>query len=159
MNGSEVRKFIKQGEQATEVLNKLGYTYSDKQGEHPHWVAPEKPMDNLKAALEALIKVGIEEGVEAHKEALKKDPRGPNWHLVEQMVGRNFKVRMENIPIGHSLRTFGYSHFSGRVFRAESIEYRRDPSYTGYAVNFTFATRPYRPETVWLPLSCAAFQN
>lgn len=159
MNHSDIRKHLKKGELAVEMLEKMGAMFVDNQKEHPHWVAPIKPIDGLKEQLEALIKAGIEQGIEAHKEALKKDPRGPNWHLVEQMVGRNFKVRMENIPIGHSLSTFGYSHFSGRVFRAESIEYRRDPSYTGYAVNFTFATRPYRPETVWLPLSCAAFQN
>lgn len=48
MNSSEVRKFIKQGEQATEVLEKLGYTYSTKEGEHPHWVAPFNPLDALK---------------------------------------------------------------------------------------------------------------
>lgn len=156
MNGSEVRKFIKQGEQASEVLVKLGYEYSTKEGEHPHWVEPVKPLDCLKDRLEDLIKMGIEEGV---KKRIAEDPRGPNWHLVEGFVGKNFQVRPENIPVGHQLRGYGHEgHFRGRHFGALKIEYRRDPSYTGYAVYFQFALRPYRPEQVWIPLSACAFR-
>lgn len=156
MNSSEVRKFIKQGEQATEVLEKLGYTYSTKEGEHPHWVAPFNPLDALRDSLEALIQEGIKAGV---KKAIAEDPRGPNWHLVEDLIGKNFAVRPENIPVGHQLRGYGHEgHFRGRFFHATKIEYRRDPSYTGYAVYFNFALRPYRPETVWIPLSACAFR-
>lgn len=156
MNSSEVRKFIKQGEQATEVLEKLGYTYSTKEGEHPHWVAPFNPLDSLRDSLEALIQEGIKAGV---KKAIAEDPRGPNWHLVDGLAGKNFAVRPENIPVGHQLRGYGHEgHFRGRFFNATKIEYRRDPSYTGYAVYFNFALRPYRPENVWIPLSACAFR-
>ena len=108
--------------------------------------------------------MGIAEGVkkalpDALKKAQESDPRGPNWHLVEGLVGKDFAVRLENIPVGHHLRGFGFDgHFRGRHFTAISIEYRRDPGYTGYAVSFNFATRPYRPETVWVPLSACAFR-
>ncbi|WYW04277.1 hypothetical protein Kompost2_00027 [Pseudomonas phage vB_PpuP-Kompost-2] len=157
MNGSEVRKFIKQGEQATEILSELGYEYSAKAGEHPHWVAPVKPIDGLKEQLEALIKAGVEEGI---KSRIKDDPRGPNWHLVQPMVGKNFKVRPENIPVNHQLRNYAYGpHFGGKTFRAEEIRYHRSEEYTGYAVLFHFNARPYRPEVVWLPISAVAFIN
>ncbi|QNJ57460.1 hypothetical protein [Pseudomonas phage Waldo5] len=38
MNSSDVRKFIKKGEQAVDVLESLGYTYVANGKEHPHWV-------------------------------------------------------------------------------------------------------------------------
>jgi hypothetical protein len=156
MNGSEVRKFIKQGEQATEVLNKLGYTYSTKQGEHPHWVAPLNPMDPILEALNKMITEKVDADIKAR---LKDAPEGPNWHLVAPMVGRNFEVRQENIPRFSKLANYGGNHFRGRLFSAEEIKYMRLKEYTGYAVHFEFAVNPYRKETVWLPLSCAAFRN
>jgi hypothetical protein len=157
MNGSEVRKFIKQGEQATEVLNKLGYTYSDKQGEHPHWVAPLNPMDPILEALNKMITEKVDADIKAR---LKDSQDGPNWHLVAPMVGKNFKVRPECIPSRHQLFKYAYGpHFAGRVFRAEEIRYHRSGEYTGYAVLFSFNVRPFRPEVVWLPLSAVAFQS
>jgi len=152
MNHSDIRKHLKKGELAVEAIEKLGFVFVDNQREHPHWVAPESPMDDLKDALEAIIKTRVQE-------AVKNDPRGPNWHLVEGMVGKDFQVRPENIPLGHALRGFGFDgHFRGKNFNAIEIKYRRDPNYTGYAVSFNFATRPFRPETVWIPLSACAFR-
>jgi hypothetical protein len=163
MNHSDIRKHLKKGELAVEMLEKMGATFVENQKEHPHWVIPVKPIDGLKEQLEALIKAGIEQGVEAHMETLKAsqkdDPRGPNWHLVEPMVGRNFEVRQENIPRFSKLANYGGSHFRGRLFSAEEIKYMRLKEYTGYAIFFEFAVHPYRKETVWLPLSCAAFRN
>lgn len=164
MNHSEIRKHLKKGELAVETLSKLGWLYVENEREHPHWVAPANPQDALKEALQALIDMGIAEGVkkalpDALKKAQESDPRGPNWHLVEGLVKKDFAIRPENIPVGHQLRGYGFEgHFRGRHFTPVSIEYRRDPSYTGYAVSFNFATRPYRPETVWVPLSACAFR-
>ncbi|WGH28286.1 hypothetical protein 10P302A_gene0026 [Pseudomonas phage 10P302A] len=160
MNGSDVRKFIKQGEQATEVLEKLGYTYSAKAGEHPHWVAPVDVLDPIKEALLKIVAEATETQVKEFKEAQRDDPQGPNWHLIKDMVGRNFKVRAENIPESNVLR--GYSagpHFFGKLFRALEIKYRRSDEYTGYAVLFSFKLRPFNEEVVWLPLSACAFQS
>lgn len=157
MNGSEVRKFIKQGEQASEVLVKLGYEYSTKEGEHPHWVAPVKPLDCLKDRLEDLIKLGIEEGIKAR---LKEDPRGPNWHLVAPMVGTKFSVRPECIPLNHQLHAYdARAHFMGKLFDAAEIRYHQSKEYTGYAVLFHFRTKFHQTEVVWLPLSAVTFRN
>lgn len=156
MNSSDIRKHLRKGEQAVEALEALGYEY--KEGlQKPEWVAPVNPQDALKDALEALIKTGIEEGIKAR---IKEDPRGPNWHLVAPMEGKNFKVRHDCIPSRHQLFKYAYGpHFAGRVFRAEEIRYHRSEEYTGYAVLFHFYVRAYRPEVVWLPLSAVAFQS
>lgn len=152
MNHSDIRKHLKKGELAVALLEKMGAIYVENEREHPHWVEAVKPIDGLAKQLEDLIEAGI-------KAAQKNDPRGPNWHLVEGLVGKDFAVRPENIPLGHALRGFGFDgHFRGKHFHAIEIEYRRDPSYTGYAVSFKFATRPYRPEIVWIPLSACAFR-
>uniref|UniRef100_A0AAU6W3D7 Uncharacterized protein n=1 Tax=Pseudomonas phage Lepni01 TaxID=3138536 RepID=A0AAU6W3D7_9VIRU len=157
MNGSDVRKFIKQGEQATEVLEKLGYTYSAKAGEHPHWIAPVNPMDPILEALNKMIAEKVDADIKAR---IKDDPRGPNWHLVQPFEGKDFKVKPEAIPLNSQLRPFAFGpHFAGKLFRAIEIRYHRSTEYTGYAVLFHFNVRPYRPEVVWLPLSAVAFPN
>lgn len=165
LDNSEVRAHIRKGEQAVTLLTSLGYTYKT-QSNAPHvWEAPTPTAeDTVTKALKDLVRdetakafiCGEKAGV---KKAQAEDPRGPNWHLVEGLVGKDFAVRPENIPVGHALRSFGFDgHFRGRHFNAIKIEYRRDPSYSGYAVTFRFNTRPYRPETVWIPLSACAFR-
>lgn len=157
MNGSEVRKFIKQGEQATEVLTKLGYEYSTKEGEHPHWVAPLNPMDPILEALNKMISEKVDADIKAR---IKDDPRGPNWHLVAPMVEKYFSVRPENIPVNHQLRNYDHRvHFTGKLFKPEEIRYHRSKEYTGYVVLFNFRTKAYQSEVVWLPLSAVAFRN
>jgi hypothetical protein len=157
MNGSDVRKFIKQGELAVTVLEKLGYEFVDNQKEHPHWKAPLNPMDPICEALHKMIAEKVDADIKAR---VKDDPRGPNWHLVAPMQGKNFKVNPASIPVNHQLRTFAFGpHFQGKLFRAEEIRYHRSDEYTGYAVLFTFNVRAYRPEVVWLPLSAVAFQS
>jgi hypothetical protein len=157
MNGSDVRKFIKQGELATDVLKKLGYEFVDNQHEHPYWKAPLNPMDPILEALNKMIAEKVDADI---KSRVKDDPRGPNWHLVAPMVGKNFKVRPECIPSRHHLFKFAYGpHFAGKLFSAEEIRYHRSEEYIGYAVLFRFNIRPYRPEVVWLPLSAVAFQS
>lgn len=152
MDYSDIRKHLKKGELATEALEKLGFVYSTKEGEHPHWVAPVKPIDGLAEQIQALIDAAV-------KKAQAEDPRGPNWHLVAGYVGKDFMVRAENLPVWHHMREYATGpHFRGKHYHAIKIEYRRDPSYTGYAVYFNFATRPYRPEIVWIPLSACAFR-
>ncbi|WYW04226.1 hypothetical protein Kallioja_00028 [Pseudomonas phage vB_PpuP-Kallioja] len=154
---SEVRKFIRKAETATETLESLGYVYSDKEGEKPHWVAPVNPIDPIVEALQKMIAEKVEADIKAR---IKDDPRGPNWHLVAPMQGKNFKVRPECIPARHQLFKYAYGpHFAGKVFRAEEIRYHRSTEYTGYAVLFHFNLRPFRPEVVWLPLSAVAFQS
>lgn len=157
MNGSDVRKFIKQGEQATELLEKMGYQYSAKPGEHPHWIAPENPLDPI---IEGLKKLVAEQVAAATPKPEPVDPaKGPNWHIVKELIGKLFMVRQENIPLTSVMRGFGKWHFQGKRFTALDLQYRRTPDYTGYAVLFKFNTRPYQPEVVWLPLSACAFPN
>jgi hypothetical protein len=163
LDNSEVRAHLLKGEQAVTVLTSLGYRYETPSNAPHLWVAPENPQDALKDALEALIKTGIEQGVknqmEAMKEAQSSDTKGPNWHLVEGMVGKTFRVRPENIPLTHPLRQYGEVHFRGVNYKADEIAYVRTSVYTGYSIRFQFRKRPYAlTESVWLPLSCAAFQ-
>ena len=163
LDNSEVRAHLRKGEQAVTLLTSLGYRYETPSNAPHLWVAPENPQDALKDALEELIKTGIEQGVKNRMEALKEtqasDPRGPNWHLVEGMVGKNFRVRQENIPLKHPLRDYGDVHFRNVNYTAQSIQYERSTEYTGYTVSFAFRLRPYAHlQLVRLPLSCAAFQ-
>lgn len=152
LDNNEVRAHIRKGEQAVTLLTSLGYVYKTPTNAPHVWEAPVSPVDELKDALEALIKARVQE-------AVKADPRGPNWHLVEGFVGQRFKVRPECIPVGHQLRPYDpIRHFQGRLFVNTGIEYRRDQGYTGYAVYFKFNTRPHNPETVWLPLSACVFR-
>lgn len=152
LDNNEVRAHIRKGEQAVTLLTSLGYVYKTPTNAPHVWEAPVSPVDELKDALEAIIKARVQE-------AVKADPRGPNWHLVKDLVEKRFKVRPENIPIGHKLGAYDpLSHFMGRLFVASKIEYRLDPSYTGYAVYFQFNTRVLTPETVWLPLSACVFR-
>lgn len=157
MNGSDVRKFIKRGEQAAEVLEKLGYSYIEKAGHHPHWEAPVNPMDPILEALNKMIAEKVDADIKAR---IKDDPRGPNWHLVAPMVGKDFRVQCAKIPANSQLAAFAFGpHFAGKLFRAIEIRYHRSEEYTGYAVLFNFNVRPYRTEVVWLPLSAVAFSN
>jgi hypothetical protein len=163
LDNSEVRAHLRKGEQAVTLLTSLGYRYETPSNAPHLWVAPENPQDALKDALEALIKTGIEQGVENQMDALRKtqatDTKGPNWNLVEGMVGKLFRVRQENIPESHPLRNYGMNHFAGVNFLAQSIQYERHTEYTGYTVSFGFRLRPYGIlKEVRLPLSCAAFQ-
>lgn len=152
LDNNEVRAHIRKGEQAVTLLTSLGYVYKTPANAPHVWEAPVSPVDELKDALEAIIKARVQE-------AVKADPRGPNWHLVEGLVGKDFMVRPENIPEGHTLRIFNpVHHFRGKSFNATKIEYRRDPNYTGYAVSFNFNVRPFRQESVWIPLSACAFR-
>lgn len=156
MNHSDIRKHLKRCELASTVLETLGYTYVDNQREHPHWVAPENPMDPVLKGIEALIAEQVAAQVKAAQEV---DPRGPNWHLVEGQIGKNFQVRESHIPSWHDLSKFGSHHYLGKAFRCDQLKYVRDDQYTGYMVQFQFATRPYRPESVWLPLSACVFRT
>lgn len=164
LDNSEVRAHLRMGEQAVTLLTSLGYHYAQPSNAVHQWVAPANPQDVLKDALEALIKTGIEQGVKNQMDALKKgsafDPKlGPNWHLVEPMVGKLFRVRPENIPESNEMRLYGTIHFSGVNYRAQEIDYQTSKEYTGYRVRFLFRKRPFSTlESVWLPLSCAAFQ-
>ncbi|MGV8919556.1 MAG: hypothetical protein ACOH2R_17445 [Pseudomonas sp.] len=161
MNSSDIRAHLRKGDQAITILETLGYVYTtEKVSQRPIWEAPVDPQDALKEALQDLIDQGVKEGVAKAHEALRKDDsKGPNWHLVEPMVGKLFRVRQENIPVMHPLRDYGQAHFLGVNYRADEIQYVRTPKYTGYSVGFKFRKRPFSTfETVWLPLSCAAFQ-
>lgn len=163
LDNSEVRAHLRMGEQAVTLLKSMGYHYEQPSNAVHQWVAPEKPVDALKDALEALIKTGIEEGV---KKALKVETaaepdRGPRWGIVKGLVGGVFKIRPENIPVFHKLSGYSHGpHFFGKAFSAIDIQYRTDvQGYTGYAVIFEFNTRAYQPEVVWLPLSACLFRQ
>lgn len=160
LDNSEVRAHLRMGEQAVTLLKSLGYRYEQPSNAAHQWVAPEpKPEDEIAKTVRELIETREKAAVDVFKKGLEYDKHGPNWHLVKDMVGRNFKVRCENIPEGHPLREFGYgTHFFGKVFKAIEIKYERSATYTGYTVAFHFNTRPYTPQVVRLPLSCAAFQ-
>ncbi|QJD54671.1 hypothetical protein PssvBMR2_gp28 [Pseudomonas phage MR2] len=172
MNNSEIRKHLRKGELAVATLEALGHVFgTDPDNSNREiWIAPVDPKDTLKELLEEIIKDGIEKGL---KERLKEETAkaylagenhaktahiGPNWHLVKDMVGRRFRVKPESIPLNHPLRDFGPIHFHGVNYIAQSIQYERSETYTGYTISFEFALRPYHPQVVRLPLSCAAFQ-
>uniref|UniRef100_A0AAU8BVK1 Uncharacterized protein n=1 Tax=Pseudomonas phage PMBT23 TaxID=3137284 RepID=A0AAU8BVK1_9VIRU len=162
MNNSEVRAHLRKGETAVALLETLGYRFDTDpaNANRKVWIAPApKPEDEITKTVRELIETREKAAVDVFKKGLEYDKHGPNWHLVKDMVGRNFKVRCENIPEGHPLREFGYGpHFFGKVFKAIEIKYERSATYTGYTVAFHFNTRPYTPQVVRLPLSCAAFQ-
>ncbi|WYW04371.1 hypothetical protein Kurepalu2_00024 [Pseudomonas phage vB_PpuP-Kurepalu-2] len=168
MNNSEIRKHLRKGELAVALAEALGYTFG-ADPEHPNrevWIAPVKPEDVLKDALEKLIEDRVKAVVKdetakaylAGEKAGLQGAAGPNWHIVKDMVGKLFRVRQENIPVNHPLRNYGSNHFMGVNFKAMSIQYERSPEYTGYTVSFEFKLRPFNPSVVRLPLSCAAFQ-
>jgi hypothetical protein len=157
LNYSDIRKQLKKGELAIEALEKMDYSFVDNQREHPHWKAPVNPIDPIVAAIQKMIADKVDEDIKAR---IKDDPRGPNWHLVAPMVGKNFRVRPECIPLNHQLRKYSATHhFDGRSFHAIEIRYHRSNEYTGYAVLFKFAVHAFNPEVVWLPLSAVAFSN
>lgn len=162
MNNSEVRAHLRKGELAVALAEALGYTFGadPENSNRDIWIAPPaKPEDVVAKAVKDLIEAQAKAQVDAFKETIKSDPRGPNWHLVEGSVGKLFRVRPENIPLKHPLREYGDVHFSGVNFRARSIQYERGPEFTGYTVTFAFRMRPYGIlKEVRLPLSCAAFQ-
>ncbi|CUR50693.1 hypothetical protein SHL_00003 [Pseudomonas phage shl2] len=161
MNNSEVRAHLRKGETAVALLETLGYRFDTDpaNANRKVWIAPApKPEDDLTASIKKLIKDETAKAYLAGERSVTNSSHGPNWHLVRDMVGKNFKVRPENIPEQHPLRNFSAGpHFFGKVFRAESIQYERSATYTGYTVSFHFNTRPYTPQVVRLPLSCAAF--
>lgn len=162
MNNSEIRKHLRKGELAVALAESLGYTFGTdpENANREVWNAPPAtPEDAALKALRELIESREVAAVNAFKESQKTNPNGPNWHLVEGMQGRLFRVRPENIPVGHPLRDYGKIHFE-RNYRADEIRYVRSPAYTGYSVGFKFQKFPYAlHETVWLPLSCAAFAS
>ena len=172
MNNSEIRKHLRKGELAVATLEALGHVFgTDPENSNREiWIAPVDPKDTLKELLEEIIKDGIEKGLKerlkdetakaylAGEAFAKNGPQGPNWHLVKGMVGKQFRVKPENIPLDHPLRSFGSIHFHGVNYIAQSIQYERSEAYTGYTITFVMALRPYRPQEVRLPLSCAAFQ-
>ncbi|WYW02847.1 hypothetical protein Emajogi_00025 [Pseudomonas phage vB_PpuP-Emajogi] len=55
MNHSDIRKYLKQGEQAVDVLKSLGYTYVANGKEHPHWVAPVNPLDLIIEGIKSMV--------------------------------------------------------------------------------------------------------
>jgi hypothetical protein len=165
MNNTEVRKHLRKGELATALAEALGYTFGTdpENSNRDIWIAPPaKPEDSVAKAVKDLIEAQTKAQVDAFKKAQVdpfRDPRGPNWHTLEPMIGKLFRVRQDNIPEKHPLHGFGDAHFAGVNYRAQSIQYERSPEYTGYTVSFSFRLRPYGiPSLVRLPLSCAAFQ-
>ncbi|UMO76099.1 hypothetical protein PF_00025 [Pseudomonas phage P413] len=163
MNNSEVRAHLRKGELAVTVLETLGYRFETDpaNANRTVWVAPEPtPEDTVTKAVKDLIKAETAKAYLAgEKYGLEQgNGQGPNWHLVKDLKGKIFRLRPENIPEMHPLRRFGVSHFHGVNFMAIDITYERSRHYTGYLVHFEFKTRPYTPEVVRLPLSCAAFQ-
>ena len=169
MNHSDIRKYLKQGEQAVDVLKSLGYTYVANGKEHPHWVAPVNPLDPI---LEGIKKLAADYSAEKIKEETSKafllgeasgkrevELKGPNWDNVKDLVGQVFCVSVSKIP-GHSkLITYGANHFNGKQFKCLEIRYHRSIEYTGYAVIFEFNSRPFTSETVWLPLGSCVFRK
>ncbi|QJD54615.1 hypothetical protein PssvBMR1_gp22 [Pseudomonas phage MR1] len=161
MNNSEVRAHLRKGELAVTVLETLGYRFETDpaNANRTIWVAPEPtPEDTVAKAVKDLIETQTKAGIDVFKRSLEHDKHGPNWHIVKELKGKYFRVRPENIPELHPLRNFGDSHFRARNYKALDITYERSKRYTGYLVCFEFNTRPYTPEVVRLPLSCAAFQ-
>ena len=156
MNHSDIRKYLKQGEQAVDVLKSLGYVYVANGKEHPHWVAPVKPIDGLREQIEALIDKEVQERSEKVREGISK---GPNWENVAHLQGKKFSVMTGSIPKTSKLREYHPSHFSHKQFICLEVRYYRSPEYTGYAVLFDFAVRPHSTEVVWLPLSACAFSK
>uniref|UniRef100_A0AAU6W3S6 Uncharacterized protein n=1 Tax=Pseudomonas phage Ghuch01 TaxID=3138535 RepID=A0AAU6W3S6_9CAUD len=161
MNNSEVRAHLRKGELAVTVLETLGYRFETDPANSNRtiWVAPEPtPEDTVAKAVKDLIETQTKAGIDVFKRSLEHDKHGPNWHLVKDLKGKTFRIRPENIPLAHPLRGYGVNHFRGVNYVATDIRYERSPHYTGYTVCFEFKTRPYTPEVVRLPLSCAAFQ-
>uniref|UniRef100_A0AAU6VZM4 Uncharacterized protein n=1 Tax=Pseudomonas phage Ghual01 TaxID=3138534 RepID=A0AAU6VZM4_9CAUD len=159
IDNSEVRAHLRMGEQAVTLLKSMGYRYDRPDNAAHKWVAPEPtPEDTVAKAVKDLIETQTKAGIDVFKRSLEHDKHGPNWHLVKDLKGKIFRIRPENIPLAHPLRSYGLNHFRGVNYVATDIRYERSPHYTGYTVCFEFKTRPYTPEVVRLPLSCAAFQ-
>ncbi|WYW04470.1 hypothetical protein Mudajogi_00025 [Pseudomonas phage vB_PpuP-Mudajogi] len=164
MNNSEVRAHLRKGELAVALLETLGYRFETDpaNANRTIWIAPPATdEDTVTSALKKLIKDETAKAYLAGERSglAKAAPeQGPNWHLVKDMVGRFFRIRPENIPEHHPLREFGAIHYNGVNFKAMSIQYERSATYTGYTVAFEFKTRPFTPQVVRLPLSCAAFR-
>lgn len=169
MNHSEVRKFLKKGEQAVDVLESLGYTYVANGREHPHWVAPVNPLNDITKAIEELVKTRV--AAEVKDETAKAylageasgrreaDLKGPEWNSVKDLKGLPFSVMLAKIPSHSKLSGYSSVHFTNRQFNCLEIRYHRSAVYTGYAVLFSFPIRPFHPETVWLPLSACVFRR
>lgn len=156
MNSSDVRKFIKKGEQAVDVLESLGYRYVANGKEHPHWLAPVNPIDPLIEGLKKLV----DERVAAESSKVREGiAKGPNWDQVCHLQGKTFLVMLGRVPTANKLREYHPSHFSGKEFTCAEVRYVRSPEYTGYAVLFEFDTKPFSSEIVWLPLSACAFSK
>ncbi|UAV89330.1 hypothetical protein ALEA_26 [Pseudomonas phage ALEA] len=153
MNHSDIRKHLKKGEQAVDVLESMGYKYVANDREHPHWVAPENPLNDIQKAIEALVETRV-------AKAREDDIYGPNWANVKQLAGKKFSVATAKIPAGMKLADYGSIHFQNRQFTAKEIRYHRSAEFTGYAVLFDFVLRPFhKPEVVWLPMSACVFQR
>lgn len=169
MNHSDIRKYLKQGEQAVDVLKSLGYTYVANGKEHPHWVAPENPLDPIIEGIKSLVS---EQAAATIKEETLKaylkgeadaihntDLRGPQWDSVKDLKGLPFSIMVAKIPSHSKLHGYSMTHFTNRQFSCLEVRYHRSPEYTGYAVLFSFPVRLFHPETVWLPLSACVFRR
>lgn len=169
MNHSDIRKYLKQGEQAVDVLKSLGYTYVANGKEHPHWVAPVNPLDPIIEGIKAMVseqvagqlkdattKAYLKGEADAHRTI---DLKGPQWDSVKDLKGLPFSIQLAKIPSHSKLSGYNISHFANKQFTCMEVRYHRSPEYTGYAVLFSFALRPFNPETVWLPLSACVFRR
>lgn len=154
MNSSEVRKFIKKGELAVEVLESLGYTFSTPDNSHPVWVKPVEVLDPILESIKKLIESQVESRVIHENGAY-----GPRWDSVKGLKGRPFKINHSKIPDGHKLERYGVTHFWNKLFVAQEIRYENSETFKGYVVLFKFNTKPFTTEAVWLPLSACSFQT
>lgn len=152
MKNTEVRKFLKKGEDAIEALNALGYVYEEPLKGAPKWVAPKDPVDEIAEAIKKLIIERTPKTSRVPAPVEKEMPR----HLTN-LVGRKFSVTVSRIPEFSKLSRFGDWHFRQRTFEAMEVRHTKNESYEGYAVLFSFNTHPNTPEVVWLPLSACVF--
>lgn len=152
MKNTEVRKFLKKGEDAIEILEGLGYSYSQPANSQPKWVAPVNPVEDIAEAIKKII---AEKTVAIP--ATKPDPSIIPDHI-KALRGRKFNVMMNRIPANSKLASYGLDHFkTDRIFEVIEVRYTANEDFCGYAVLFSFNTRPLTPEIVWLPLSACAF--
>lgn len=156
MNHSDIRKHLKKGETAVDVLESLGYQYVANGKEHPNWVAPVNPLNEITKTLEELIASQVSSKVKA---AQLGERQGPNWDQVVVLQGKKFSVMLSRIPSDNKLREYHPSHFANKQFTCLEIRYYSSPAYTGYAVLFEFNTKPFNSEIVWLPMSACAFSK
>lgn len=154
----DVRKFIKKGDRAVQLLESLGYTYMSDGKSEPRWIEPTQV--DPKEALAKFLR--------DQADALSPQAKFTTSFNAQSLfrtsgeppipAGRRFTVEPRRIPKWHRLASFNENHFRGMRFEVvRCFQPATEHFPIGWAVEFRMRTKPYEFESVWLPLSACAF--